>query len=51
MYAILTTIAAMLAICMTLPLIDGGWLFIAGLIWGSAMLGGIIAAVAIKGLD
>jgi hypothetical protein len=51
MYAILTTIAAMLAIGMTLPLIDGGWLFIAGLIWGSAMLGGIIAAVAIKGLD
>ena len=51
MYAILTTIVAMLAITLTLPLIDGGWLFIAGLIWGSAMLGGIIAAVAIKGLD
>jgi hypothetical protein len=48
MYAILTTIAAMLAICMTLPLVDGGWLFIAGLIWGSAMLGGVIA-IAIKG--
>jgi hypothetical protein len=47
MYHILTTILAVLAICMTLPLISGGWLFIAGLIWGSAVLGGVIAT-AIK---
>ena len=48
MYAILTTIAAMLAITMTLPLIDGGWFFIAGLIWGSAVLGGVIAITISK---
>lgn len=48
MYAVLTTIAAMLAIGMTLPLIDGGWLFIAGLCWGSAMLGGVIAITISK---
>lgn len=48
MYAILTTIVAMLTIGMTLPLIDGGWFFIAGLIWGSAVLGGVIAITISK---
>jgi hypothetical protein len=49
MYPILTTILAVLAICMTLPHVDGGWLFIGGLCWGSAVLGSVITAVAIKG--
>ncbi len=48
MYHILTTILAVLSITMTLPHIEGGWLFIAGLCWGSAVLGSVITEIAIK---
>ena len=49
MYNVLTTILAVLAITLTLPHVDGGWLFIAGLCWGSATLGSVITVVAMKG--